>query len=600
VLVSGENALREFRQTWAGDDILSLVRDQSQRVLITWPVGVGKSHNIDEVIQCAITRSLYDLVVVLAPTRQILSERRWIQHPPEDMCIVTLSPRPEQSCGDRRNRMWNSMEARNLGALGRIRICGDCPKNEDCPWPLQYGKSLKGVQVVFGTQAHLERSPDFILQLVRWTGASKTLLLLDENNFMFKSFRRVISKKDIENFYSVLEAIHRADDPSTASPWKEFVRLLRLSATPDLRDSGWRTTFLSPKWVIHIQQTGDRMRGEDFNFPAYDLIQFCRSDPISRERLNNGDIAFAVTPFLGDACIVYSGTLHHRYAAYRLNGEFFNPFKDHSFEHPDTVWYNIASKMGMSSYFPKNCDDILWFFSRLIVRRIREGKRPLLIAKKCHMDLCASKIEKFLREADGLEVEIVSEDWAAQDLSDPMKIPLINYGIVGTNLFEEFDCAYCLTGFYVNEAVLNSVLQDVPASDFNVALQITTKGDPLRRRAGVLYNKDRFYDIAGVAQMALDNLEMGSVLQAIGRVRPFTRPREVITFQCATHPQGSYTEEFTSLSRARNHFDLPTRRESAKQDTMSSVQIERKKGLTQRQVALKLGISLSSVKRYCK
>jgi hypothetical protein len=36
---------------------------------------VGKSHNIDETIAAAIATGWYDLVIVLAPTRQLIQER---------------------------------------------------------------------------------------------------------------------------------------------------------------------------------------------------------------------------------------------------------------------------------------------------------------------------------------------------------------------------------------------------------------------------------------------------------------------------------------------------------------------------------------------
>jgi hypothetical protein len=44
------------------------------------------------------------------------------------------------------------------------------------------------------------------------------------------------------------------------------------------------------------------------------------------------------------------------------------------------------------------------------------------------------------------------------------------------------------------------------------------------------------YDIARLAQPTLEFKEHGVVVQAVGRVRPFTRPREVITFQMAELP----------------------------------------------------------------
>ncbi len=156
----------------------------------------------------------------------------------------------------------------------------------------------------------------------------------------------------------------------------------------------------------------------------------------------------------------------------------------------------------------------------------------------------------------GVEACVATNGWQANLLSNANVVPLIHYGMIGTNLFEEFDCAYCLTGYYVTEDAINGILQDILGSDMQIPLQISNEGRPLRRKAGVLNHADHIYDLHALAQHALDHLEMDTVLQAVGRVRPYTKPREVITFQCAGHPDLDYTGEFTSIGEARKHFDI--------------------------------------------
>jgi DNA-binding NarL/FixJ family response regulator len=91
---------------------------------------------------------------------------------------------------------------------------------------------------------------------------------------------------------------------------------------------------------------------------------------------------------------------------------------------------------------------------------------------------------------------------------------------------------------------------------------------------------------------------MDVVIQAVGRVRPYTRPREVVTFQCASHPQLAYTAEFSSLAQAREYFELPTRKGAAKAARVNQVQEARQAGLTQHEAAAQTGHSLSTVKRH--
>ena len=179
-------------------------------------------------------------------------------------------------------------------------------------------------------------------------------------------------------------------------------------------------------------------------------------------------------------------------------------------------------------------------------------------------------------------------------------IPLIHYGMIGTNLFEDFDCAYCLSGYYTKEEVVGSILHDVVASDGIIPVKITTGGHPRRRRAVLVNPEDRYYDVGELAQLALLQQEMNVVLQAVGRVRPYTRPREVITFQCSEHPTMAYTAEFNSLGEAREYFGIPSCRDAKKQEAINRVRDAKQKGQTQVEAAEQLGVSLSTVERYWK
>jgi len=247
----------------------------------------------------------------------------------------------------------------------------------------------------------------------------------------------------------------------------------------------------------------------------------------------------------------------------------------------------------------KNSGQILDFFAGLVAKRLREGKRPLLLAKKCFCAFCARQMQERLREL-GVEVRVVINGWQADRLKDAKVVPLIHYGMIGTNLFQEFDGAYCLTGYYVTEEAINSILQDLLGSDMNLPLQISIEGSPFRRRAGVRNRKDRIYDLHTLAQHALNHQEMDTVLQAVGRVRPYTRPREVITFQCAEHPNFAYTREFNSIGEARKYFGISARRTAHTAELCIRIQEARNKGLKQIEAAERLGVGLRTIQRYWK
>jgi hypothetical protein len=206
-------------------------------------------------------------------------------------------------------------------------------------------------------------------------------------------------------------------------------------------------------------------------------------------------------------------------------------------------------------------------------------------------------LESRLSELGVGQVRIVTDGWESFDPSNPNLVPLINYGIVGINLFEHFDCAYCLTSYYVNEHVLNQILQDVTASDFHVPIRIRTEGHPRRRSVEIINPGDRFTDIQQLAPLALAQQEMNTVTQAVGRVRPYTKPREIITFQCAEHPQHPYTKEFHTIEAARKFFGILGRRHRQVRQRQEAIQAAKSRGLTQKQVADELRLSLRTVKR---
>jgi hypothetical protein len=91
---------------------------------------------------------------------------------------------------------------------------------------------------------------------------------------------------------------------------------------------------------------------------------------------------------------------------------------------------------------------------------------------------------------------------------------------------------------------------------------------------------------------------MHVVLQAVGRVRPYTRPREIITFQCAQHPQLAYSQEFSSIGEAREFFEISDRRTRKRDGLVEEIQRAKAGGQAQVRTALILDVSLRTVKRY--
>ena len=278
-----------------------------------------------------------------------------------------------------------------MAALGRVELCGRCPRRPGCYWPEQYGAALWGARVIYATHAHLGRAPDFEAQLAAWTGADRVLTLLDEVSFAATTFRRRITRPELGRFAAALDGMPTADGTDAMREWRYLTHLLLRTSTADLRSPDWRFPFFSLEWSVEVQVQGWYSFGERFRFLGHALRQFGRSPLESRERHPNGDLSFAAPPVLRGDVAIFSGTAQPEFLKFRLGlGDgLASPFAGYRFGHPGTRWYNVASRLGMRAHFPGNADQILDFFAGLVSRRLGEGRRPLLIAKKRFVGLCA-------------------------------------------------------------------------------------------------------------------------------------------------------------------------------------------------------------------
>src|SRR5262249_46739234 len=155
------------------------------------------------------------------------------------------------------------------------------------------------------------------------------------------------------------------------------------------------------------------------------------------------------------------------------------------FRHPDTAWYNVASLEGAANNFPGNASRIIDLLAQKVAANIRAGKRTLLVARKKFVARCARCLREALARLGVQGAKVVTKRGGKPDLRAPRFLPLINYGVVGVNLFEHFDCAYCLTSYLVPEEALAGPLRDLEATRDHFPVRIETDGTPPRRTAVV-------------------------------------------------------------------------------------------------------------------
>jgi hypothetical protein len=603
-VVSGE-ALADFRQRLSGAYAIDLLTQAQGRLLVQLAVGVGKTAWLIDIIRHVLAAGPYDLVVVLVPRTDTLRELR--RRLPTGLRPFVLRPRPRRRCGSL-DAAWVEYERNGCSLLGREELCGACPIRQRCPWPDRYTR-LRGARLVLATQAQLKVNPHLVYQLAALAGAQRPLVLFDESDFLLRSSEQVIARKGLNNFREALRAVIESpgkdSSRSRSRAWLDMTDLVSSAATADLREGDWAFPAVTPRWAADVQRAGRQLHGPGFRFPAFDLHALARSDRTGRERLPDGGLRFA-TPFaLGREFVVFSGSIARELARYRLDpnharASLLSPFQELRFEHPETRWLNIASLAGSVRYFPRHAAAVLDFFAALIARNITAGRRTLLVARKRLLMTCAAYLTRRLDEMNAGPVRVVTGNWARHDLADPRTLPLISYGVCGLNAFEDFECAYCLTGYYVHPTAVAQILHDIEGSEERYPVTLGWSGQPPLRRATVRLPDGRETNLPLLAQLALEQKEADVVVQAVGRVRPFTRPREVITFQRGSLPGVRYHREFGSLAQARAYFGVPTPHQSRAQALAAEVQLRKALGQTNERIASELGVSVSTVKRYAR
>jgi len=604
-VIADDQALASFRQGLTGSYAFDLLTQANGRLLVQLAVGVGKSEWLVQIIRHALTSetSPYDLVVVLVPRWDILRELQQrlgpLPYPP-----TILSPRPRQQCGSL-NAAWERLEQHGCGALGREQLCGVCPLRSQCRWPQQYGAALQGVRLVLTTQQHLLLNPGFVTMLKQQSGARRPLVLLDESDLLLRCQERRIDHDDLQRFLLTQQAVRQqaATVTKAMNAWYERTAMIAAASTADLQGASWERLRFSNRWALEMQRTGRQLFGDRFRFLGYDVQQLGVSDRSSREVTGDGEIRFALSPSLGSDFMIFSGSIAGDLARYRLDPNhrqpsLLSPFADYRFTHGGTRWFNLAVSSGAAKYFPSHASTILDFFAAKIARNIRAGKRTLLIARKRFLGLCRTYLLERLQALGVANAAIVTDHRLAAASDDPATLPLINYGISGVNCFEHFDAAYCLTSYYVGADTIVQAVQDIDPAAERFPIVLDCQGQPPRRQARVVLPDLRETNLPQIAQGALVQKEADVVVQAVGRVRPFTKPREVITFQLGELPGVDYTANFTSLALARGYFGIPTRRASELDERRSKAWELKTLGLTNRAIAAALSISLATVKRY--
>ena len=424
------------------------------------------------------------------------------------------------------------------------------------------------------------------------TRADSILLLIDEADFLEESVRVRLAQSDLKAF---LSAVENADLPdSRRRAWLEPTRLLLGARTEDLRAPGWGFPHPTLNDTLAIQSAG-LAHNPRFRWCGHHLFAFGKARRAARWRDRRGDVVFVSSPVLGDRTVFFAAGLSADFLRRQLRIErVAEPFASVLCQHRETHFYNICSLLGAASRFGSNHPQILDLFALLLLRNISAGRRTLLVSRKHLKRLCADYLERRLTRW-GCPVMIVANSGESVTSTDPATLPLIHYGISGINSFESFDAVYCLNSYYLDETILREVVADSEPDELRFPVAVRPAGPDRLRIAGTFEPRHRFSSGDRIARAYHHQLEAMKVIQAVGRVRFATRPREVITFQCGELPGVVLTAEFRNLREAREHFAILSGSEFDRRSQEREIRRLRDEGLTVGEIAQQLEVSERTV-----
>lgn len=567
--------------------VLGAIIERGATVLALDP-GVGKSTVTENLVDEVRRRGPFDLIVFLTSQRRNLEERAFVRDGGDD--LVVLEPRPRKKCGALNDR-WTKLEKAGCSSLGRRDICSTCAHRSSCTWPDQLTKTaLEGKRIVAATQALLILIPDLIPQLQRATGAAQILVILDESSSIDARMRVSIPLDEIEKNRAALNAV-RAMRP-TDKAFTKWAHALDLVLDPDVSLADIPRMFpLGSDITSAIQDTGIKLFGDAFRYRLFDIRDLLRCP---RWR-GDGSVGFIRRPRLdGFHYLILAAGIPISVVRQRLDAPELNEMHPGvRFLHEKTEVFNLRSGLGAAVNFTKNAPQILFAAAQLVAKLAVDRKRSIIVSKKRFTKIVSAMLERYLRELTG-DVYRVVHDPDVSEIDDPLVVPIVTFGAVGSNAFEGFDAAIAVNSYNSRVETLGERLNDAHHPDEEIRVAIDNDGRGRQGRARGYIARRQGYD--DLAREYHAHLEVGVAVQAVGRVRFATQPRFVIFFQNGDVPY-PLTKEFRNLDAMRNHFGLITEREWRATQNATAAKKLADAGKSTSEICAELGISERSVRR---
>lgn len=601
-MIVDENGLAAFRREQLSPQALLALIERHVWVLIKLGVGVGKSVAVDALLAFPALFRRFDLVIYVAPMWNIIHERAVITGAaPTPVPHLVIKPRPRALCGPLARR-WSALESRGCSALAKEVLCETCTACDEegrpCHWPRQL-QDIEGIGLVFATEAQLLQNRSLLPLLRARTGASNVLLIMDEGKLLDAHFEVEIQRSQLSIFREVLLRITEGGASLTrvTAPWLAWAELLLDDPAGALARAAPRLGASFLVRAADVQRIGTERFGDQFRYLGYELMQLRWSRREERSVDHRGDIRFTARPYVKAHMLVLSAHLDGDYVAHRLGEErIASPLGDVVVRHTGTRIVNLQSRIGADRYFQSNRKQILDTIAVLIRRNIEAGRTTLLISRKKSKATAAELLSERLARW-GLSVRFVTDGTPPPTPADPRIIPFLHYGVLGVNDYTEYESAYCVNGYYLSSRVLAKRVQEFdPRANF-VDLRICA-GASRERRVEIAEPGAADLGRSTLGRLYLGRLERDPVVQAAGRVRFLTRPREVVFFQMADlTPEVGPCVNVASLDALRRELGIPSAKEIDHAREATGLRARMDRGMSVEDAAAEVGISRATAFR---
>jgi hypothetical protein len=445
------------------------------------------------------------------------------------------------------------------------------------------------------TEQYLILNPRLICQIRERVEAQRTLVIFDEALFLASPILRRFTRTELESFRDALTKVRKeAADGTGIDAWLDGINFL---LDPEVELENLRRFWSNQLRfnVLATQEAGQQIFGRSFRYLAPEL-ELLNSAVTTGQWRDGGTFEIVVrVDTKGSDVLIMASYLDAEIVEERLSRPVLPLFSNVVFRHSNSRILNIADPMGTAATFvcPEHFNRTVDFFLALTLRNAARGRRTVFVTRKKFIDRVIARIEG-ISAALGRPLKcILASSDKPFDRCEPTEIAVINYRIVGVNSLQSFDALYCIGGYYARADHLNATYQQSLSPDTRMPIGVRIEGRRRRVYAADGRFNTRYH--ARRAEATHRMIERHVVLQAIGRIRPFTSPAEIFVFQCddLSAELGS-VEEFTSLAVARRALRVPTLGQMRRAALGERIRGRRNDGESLRAIAANSRISVST------